>query len=411
MKRATLVLFCALLAWSCRQADAPAPDAPAQTKSAEPEDFVPAALEDANLLNIARGVAVVSRTGEASLVNSAAHAVDGMHDTFWWSPPEAPAQTIVYALAAPTRIDKVGATTLASESQTPARIRFEASRDGRSWRELATFAPTENTQLLPAKPAEALFLRVSTLEAADRSAAIHSFRAAGEETAPAAPRSFGGCWEINGFPSQIAERGGRITGVIGGERPTYLDGGVDGRVARVMWQRGPMWGFALLTATPDGSALTGLPLHEEPQSSHHGFAWFGRRCAARITPPRVREDLPRELLNRAGRWAMFGLAFGEDDTLINDRSATTIEDAAQLIAANRSRRLRIVAHEFRGRDAAENRRRATARIDALRNALTERGTDLSRVEFVGSGSDRTTIRWRFATERLLASRIDLETLP
>jgi hypothetical protein len=394
-----------LLAAACGGEKSQTPSQTATAASLADDTMPPPETEDDNIFSVARGLAVVSRTAENTLEHSAVHAVDGMTDTFWWSPPRAPSQTMVFSLGAPTRIEELGATLATPAIQVPASLKFETSMDGKSWSEALTYAPESGTALRPVTPREAKFVRVSVLEPKEEQAIIHSFRGRGRETASEL-RQFGGCWEVNGSASRLVQDGGRVYGVIGGRRPTLVEGGTDGRTARVMWQRGAMWGHAILTVTPDGATLTGLPFHEDPKGPNRGLAWFGSRCGD-LTGDTENAN-PLSFLERAGRWALYGIAFDGNDRLLENESASTLDVLAWALGNDAGERHRLVAYEFRESDPAANKRRAEARIDALRTALRERRADLSRVEFIGAGSDRPGTSARFATERFLESRIDLE---
>jgi hypothetical protein len=217
-------------------------------------------------------------------------------------------------------------------------------------------------------------------------------------------KPFDGCWTINGERALIVQRGARITGVIGeGKGVTALDGGTDGRVARVMWMRGPMWGYAAMTISADGRHLSALTFHKNPLTGYSGRAWIGGRCE---TNQSFEGMPPAHFVNRAGHWTLNGLAFDEREQLIETMSRDTLETAAKIIADAPTQRFRITAYEFRhAKD--ENRQRTAARIASLRTALEARGADLSRVELEAKGDDWQLAEPVFAVQRLLWSRIDL----
>jgi outer membrane protein OmpA-like peptidoglycan-associated protein len=362
-------------------------------------------IDGDNLLNLAYGASVVSRTGELNLVNSAVHAIDGMSTTLWTSSPGAPEQTLVFGLGGPSRIERLGVTA-ATKDRVPAKVRFDASADGSSWREIATLAPANRgTSMIDVTPFEARYLRVTTIDPAKYYSGLTSIHALGREVRPVERLSFEGCWTINTRPARLVQRGARITGTIGGGRPTFVDGGIEGRVAKLMWMRGPMWGYATATVTPDGKGISAITFHEEPLNNRAGEAWMGNRCdapaAATPVPP------PIDYLRRIGHWTMSGIVFDAAEHLIAEPSAVALDDAAAVIRAMPSQRFRIVAYEFRHTDPRENRRRTDARIDAVRAALRARGVDVSRIEFIAGGSERTDVDLPSALQRMLFSRVDL----
>jgi outer membrane protein OmpA-like peptidoglycan-associated protein len=331
--------------------------------------------------------------------------------TSWSSSPGAPQQTLVFALGAPSRIEQLGVTTL-EKNRSAAKVRFAASSDGRSWRDIITIEPAgKGTTMESVTPFESRYLRVDTIEPSEYYAVFMSVHAIGSEIRPPKRYSFDGCWSINTFDSTLFQNGARITGIIGGpKQPTYVDGGIDGRVAKLMWIQGPMWGYAAATLTPDGRNISAITFHEEPLFFSAGQAWIGSRCdetAARAANA-ISLLTPADYLRRTGRWALSGIVFDREDRLIEEPSAGTLDAAATLLRAAPSQRFRIVATEFRYNDPNENLRRSKTRVEAVRAALQSRGVDVSRIELAGNGSKRNDIQLPSALQRMLWSRIDLE---
>ena len=397
-------LLVPLLLLGCDRGSAPAPAA--QKESEAPRKVLD--YDADNLLNIASGASVVSRSAEFDLDHSALHAIDGMSTTRWLPPPGDANQSMVFALPAPARIDRVGVTTGLSDGEVPANVRFEVSRDGLSWRELTSFAPKRQAGplLVDVPPTDALYVRFTTREPKKQDIGIRSVHALGTETDVPQSQFFNGCWSINGSPAAFVQNGARIQGVVGSDKPMALDGGTDSRVARFMWLQGTMWGYAALTMAPDGRTLSMLVFHKEPFVGNAGAGWFGDRCngaPADITPAR-----PLEFLARVGHWSMFGLAFDATDRLIEDSSRSTLDAAADIIRNNPSQKIRIVAHEFRESTPEGNRAKTAARIAAVRAALQQRRVDVAKIELVAAGSESDVLESVFAVQRLLGSRIDLE---
>ena len=387
-------------------------------RKAPNDDSVPLAasipdIDGDNLLNLAYGAALVSRTGEMNLESSALHAIDGLSFSSWSSSPAAPEQTLVFSLGAVSRIEQLGVTT-ASKDQSPAKVRFAASSDGQSWRDVVTIEPAgKGTTMKGVTPFEARYLRVETLEPSQYYAVLTSVHAIGSEVRPPERHSFGGCWSINTFDATLVQNGARITGILGGvKQPTYVDGGIDGRVAKLMWIHGPMWGYAAATLTADGRNISAITFHEEPIFQNFGQAWIGSRCdenAPRSNAANASSPLtPADYLRRIGRWTMAGIVFDQQDHLIEEPSVATLDAAAALINAAPKQRFRIIAQEFRSNDANDNRRRTKARVDAVRAALLTRRVDVSRIEFLGNGSERKDVEMPSAIQRMLWSRVDLE---
>jgi hypothetical protein len=410
VNRRVSFLLIILTVAACKRAPEPPPAAPAPQRATNEEVTSIAAptldIDGDNLLNLAYGAALVSRTGELNLESSAINAIDGMSFSSWFSAPGAPEQTLVFALGGPSRIEQLGVTTT-DKTQSPAKVRFASSPDGRSWHDVVTIEPaSKGTTIQAVTPFEARYLRVETIGQAKYYAVLTSVHAIGSELRPSERQSFGGCWSVNTFGATLHQNGARITGVLGGvKHPTYVDGGIDGRVARLMWMRGPMWGYAAATLTPDGRNLSAITFHEEPGIYSIGEAWIGSRCETTAAPSLL---TPADYLRRIGHWTMSGIIFDAEDRLIEEPSAGTLDAATTLLRAAPSQRYRIVAMEYRNNDPNENLRHTKTRLEAVRAALQSRGINVSRIEFAAIGSKSDDIERPSAIQRMLWSRIDLE---
>ncbi|HEX6098533.1 MAG TPA: discoidin domain-containing protein [Thermoanaerobaculia bacterium] len=424
MSRPAVVLLvcCALVA--CRE-DAPAPAPATTTEAAPPTPSLPATPDNDvdNALNLLYGATVVSRTGELHLESSAVHTIDAFTETFWTSAPGVPETTLVYSMLAPTRLQRVGISTSRDPQDAVESVAFDASMDGRTWTELGTLkvARTHERQFIDVKPVVARYVRFRTLDTAGhyyvRMRGVH---ATGEEVGMPETPPFTGCWTINGERAHLEQNGARITGVIESDPPAYIEGGTDNRLGAIMWMRGPTWGYAAITRSPDGKHLSGLSFFQEADKNI-GEGWFGERCdAGRGFSPNVGRGFsppapgggglkPRptlELFARAKKVSLYGLVFDKDDRLVEEPSAPTLDAAASLIASS-PQRMRIVAHELRYDTPAENQRRVAARLQALRAALEKRGVDLARIDFVNAANDSGGIVLRSSLQRALLSRVDL----
>jgi hypothetical protein len=375
-------LLLVLLVASCAR---PAPQRAAATTlpGKLPADIV---NERSSLLDVTRGAAIVSRTGEAMLITSAMHTIDGDINTFWTPPPHDYPQSIVIALATPSRIDRVGFRSLTGLQSEANHVTFERSLDGASWQPLVTMTSrkVDQAQWTDVAPAEAAYLRVTIPDAAypDRDARLHSLLAHGVEVGAPINTSINGCWSINGEAAKFVQQGARVTGVVEqGKQPLFLTGGANGRMWRFNWIRGNDYGYTALAVSPDGKHLSALNWHEEAIPLFAAFPWFGNRgnCA----PASLRDDVPIALLRRAGHVSLFALQFDPNGNLLADASREELQSLESIIRSVPVA-LRIVAHEFR-QDSKRNKEIAEREIASLRAALAT--LDLARVEFVAAGSD------------------------
>jgi hypothetical protein len=365
------------------------------------------ANEASSLLDVARGATIVSRTAEALLTTSAIATIDGEIGSFWTPPPHDYPQSIVIALAAPSRIDRVGFRSLAELHGEANHVVFERSIDGANWQPLATMTTrhVSTAQWLAIAPADAAYLRVTIADAAykDADARVHSLLAHGTEVAAPKNAAVDGCWSINGEAAKFAQRGARVTGVVEqNKQPLFLAGGSNGRIFRFNWIRGNDYGYTALTVSPDGKHLSALNWHEEAIPLFTAFPWFGDRGDCAATP--LRDDVPIALLHRAGRVSLFALQFDANGNLLADASRDELQSLVSIIRGVPVP-LRIIAHEFRF-DTKRNKEIAEREIASLRAALAN--VDLTRVEFVAAGSDSPRQVPESDAARAIYSSVDVE---
>lgn len=343
-------------------------------------------LERNNLLNFVEGTTVVSRTAELTLEQSAIRPIDGEWNSNWSQPAGDPVQSIVYAFAGTATIEEVGATTIAGLAAAAKKVSFETSNDGVTWEPLATIAmkAIADPQLAKVTPRHAKFLRFTTLESYGEYATIYAAFAHGSlERQPQA--DVAGCWEVNGLPAQFSRTGARITGWIGGDHPLFLDGGTTGHFDRFAWASGPQHGLAALNIAPDGRTFSAMKWHEVADPLQFGESWFGKRVPCNAAQPKP-EPVPLVWLQKTGGFPVFGLAFDANDQLVESESSSALDEMAAIVKIAQQR-LGVISHEFSGTDA-DNRTRTSKRIDSLRAALAKRGVDVSKLDFMASGSDR-----------------------
>jgi len=316
---------------------------------------------------MAHGATVVSRTGEALLEVSALHAIDGDPWSYWMS-QDLP-QSMVVALPARGRIDKVGIRTAAKGGFTANHVTFEASLDGRAFSPMITVksAATDDAQWFDVKPVEAAYLRATMTDSAlpNQYVRLASILARGAELEPPHPGDINGCWTLNGEQARFVRRGEQVVGVVqSGKEPMRLAGAFDGRIYRLSWIRGNDYGMTLMTVSPDGQHLSAMNWHEEAIPMFFDASWFGERGHCSLQVPNATE-VAVALLRRTGRYSLYGL--------------TDVKGMLKAFPTHR-----FVAHEFRFPTAKENRDAAERALAPLRalggDAFIAQGSDAPRQE-------------------------------
>ena len=415
MKRPAVLLLVLLALFGCRERREEPQE---ETMFIQPRKHP---YDGGNLLNLAFGASVVSRTAEQTLDTTPVHALDGSPMTQWVSPPGGPRQSAVFSLPAPARIRQVGVLTTAKN--VPHEVRFAASMDGVNWRDVATVRckPTLAAQVVDVPPFDGRYLRVEIADDKAYYASLTSVHASGELlSAPVVPE-IEGCWRINGAAASFRRNGARVVGAIGTKTPTVIDGGSDGRVYRLMWKRAAMWGYATITVAPDGKTLSGLLWHEEVNPLHAGEGWFGTRVPWGAAPASGRPPTDRleagaapaaapSLLQQPGRWSLYGVRFDANDRILAAESKPTLDYTAQLMKSVPSQRWRLIGREFNAGSEERNQVRSAARVAAVRNALRARGIDPHLMDIIAAGDMRASSAVDSTSQRVMESAVELRVL-
>jgi F5/8 type C domain len=375
---------------------------------------VPERAAPPNLLEIARGAAVVSRTGEAILTSSAVRAIDGDPHTMWVCPPGDPLQTLVYSLPARARVEQLGLRTSGKEEYRASSIRLDLSLDGQNFATAATVTPkvSDEPQFFRISPAEASFVRVSVLGARGTYVQIGSLYAVGKLLDPVKPGELGGCFSLNGSPASFTQKGSSVDGFIGGDDGSTLEGGSDGRFYRFAWVRGPQYGLAAMSVTPDGKHASAVVWHEEALQITQFLAndVLGDRVPCGTPAPHP-ISVFRSYLERFRYFPLYGLRFNDSGRLLEDDSAATLLRVTEFLIANPNLPVRFAAHELLQSTPELNRRIAQARIDSLRTALQKNGVNLARVTFAALGAEQPHREASIDLTRAMYSSVDLELKP
>ncbi len=382
---------CLLSALACKPKpwvpEAPPKPTPAQLRQAHIDEAPDDSGERSNLLNIARGAAVASRTAELLLENSAVRVIDGEPRSDWMSPAGDSLQTLTLSLGARCRIDHIGVRSLPNYGVKV--VEFETSLDGKTFKPLAThtFERRDGEQMFDVQPVEALYLRATTKENFAGTADIQSILARGQELEVPPQRTISGCWSLNSAPAAFVDEGGTTRGFFDFRERMMLEGGFDGRVWRFVWTRGAQFGLIAMTLTPDSAHMSAVKFYIDTDPHHVGEDLLGDREPCKALPAIPISTTLRTYLGRLGYVPLYGLHFDAHDQLVAAESEFALNQIAALIRETAPRPLTLISRELRGANAAADRATAKARLDSLEAELKKRGFDLSRVKFVVKGRD------------------------
>jgi hypothetical protein len=380
-RAATLVV---LLTCACREAPPAAPPPPTAT-AAKPVAEKRDPGETLNLLDMAHGAAVVSRTAELMLEASAIRAIDGDQNTGWSTPPGDTNQSIVISMPARARVEEIGIRSPLNDQLRVNNVSVEASTDGRTFTTLAEPAlqSANDTQTFPVTATDAQYLRLTITGATGGIATISSVQAHGKFVTTPKPGPIAQCWSVNGLPTQFSEQAGAVRGRSGsGSAPLRFDGGVEGALYRFAWVRGPDRGYTAITVSPAGEGLSGIRWFVKPIPKNFGGSWFGEK--GDCPPSAPFQSLVAHFLGRGESYPLFGLHFDDQDRVVIPSSEEALAVIAGVVGTAGSRKVEILSRELRENDDGANMRRARARLDSLRTVLAARRVNVGLLVFTPS---------------------------
>ncbi len=395
---AALVISIVLVACRADEPDLPTPT-PGTAESSQP-----------NLLSLARGAAVTTRTGELRLDASALHAIDDDPATSWTTPPRDPAHMMVIALPARSMIEQVGVTIARDEA--PGSVLFERSVDGQTFTPLGTvqLIDPSRPEFLNVPPSEASSLRVTIQEGTEKTVAIASLYASGTETAEYIPPVFEGSWQINGRDARFVQEGIRIRGDVAAEPPIHIDGAWIERSFRFLYMRGNEYGFGALVVSPDGRSLNGMTWYHKITPIHAAPAWFGEKTGDESSGPGDHQVMDR-WLERSGSVPLFGIVFDTEGDIRPEASEQSLRWLVSRISRSGSGSLSLIRRILEPAAADSVRGTATRQLDSLRSELVRRGVDVARVRFDVVGPDDLEQVPQKRLEREMLTSVELRLSP
>lgn len=375
---------------------------------------VPAFLkyeEAGNVVSLAEGAVVTSRTGELNLSSTPMHALDSQLLTAWSTPPGDPQQSCVISLAAPTLIDHAVLSNAGVGGGGAKRIRIDYSTDGLAFSGGTTVevSRADSGQKLPIPPATVRALRLTLLDSLSPSDTITvptlEFR--GRVTAPSAEVDPSGTWRVDDRVLHLQRSGNRLFGQLSGKMPLHLYGSMRGNVGRFVWTRVNQYGYGFITFDPSLKALNALLWYEKPIQLFSAPAWFG----ISHTPNNSFNMLPLETMVGVGlhvtrRFSAFDVRFADAGNVADPESADTIERLARFAAENSRYNFQLVSYFFSGDQAADAKRTDT-RLENIRALLASKQLLAPNLELVSSGGRIDTDAPTNALDRQLYDRIDL----
>jgi hypothetical protein len=369
--------------------------------------------EGPNVLALGRGATIVDRSGEISFEYSSMFTIDGQPTSMWSSPPGNIEQWLVAELPVRTRIDALGlvSATFAIGSSVE-DVRFELSLDGTGWTDLGIFSfdRIDGKQLKPIDPAEAKFIRFTTLTNHGNAVVTHipTLLAHGEELEPWRRPSIEGRWMLNDVEGHFREDGRRVYGRVDLDPPMWIDGAWGERIVRFAWVRGRSYGVGLIAVSPGGEGLNGIWWYENVVDfgNELGQPWFGRRIGDPDQFQVPTSGVAQLHIERDGRFPLFGLIVDERGEFDPEASRPAVDFLRLALDTFPQYRVRLEVSEFGSEQAAPNLEKSRRIADRLRAGLEAQGLPGGRLFVTPIGSERP-YPWRNAPlQRLMYSRVD-----
>lgn len=370
----------------------------------------PVAPQRANLAAFVNGATIVARTGELQLSDSALHAFDGDTGTTWTSPPgdfqhSADLELPVAATVSAVTID----LSMPVYAARPVKeISVDASRDGTTFTPVATLRLDRNhgRQRFVVRPVHANLLRFTTrTNFGDRRfLAVPEIKVEGVTTGTWRKPDISGVWDVHGDVLVLQQSGSRVSGFLQtAAAPVVLEGGWNGRILCLYWMQKNAFGIAALTASSDGSRMSGFVWDQKAILSYFWTTWFGsKKSGVEAVPAAAAESLLERHLRRAGFVPLYQVS-------ADHVTSEAISEIVRVVRENPAQRFRIVVRNFLSDDSAANREASKQFASALSAELARAGISPARLPVTAAGDERLGRKWSLL-RRTIQTRAELEVV-
>lgn len=398
----TLLSALCLLLSSCRQSPTESPNAALPPPAP-------------SYLNLMTGLMVSDRSGELYLQASALHAIDGMPNSVWTSPPGDPNQRLTVSFPTLTRITHLGLSTgqLPVKGRAVTQVSFESSANGSDFQPLTTVevSGAGDDQLREIPPTDVLALRASIQKTIGNAGLsdLPELLIRGTELEPVVQPDLSGQWKLNNLTAHFQSlEGDRILGRIQMDPPLLIDGARNAGWIEFTWARGPQYGIGVLVPDHTGTKLNIVYWFQEAIPQFRADPLFGHRIGESpisLDPLAVAINL----LGRKRPYPLYQLRFDGDNRLTPE-SMPAIAGLAELLARLPRSRFRMVAHD-NSRSSAEDDLLATQQqLTSVREAMARGGIDVGRVDFLPAGRQFMRDDPKIPHHHRLHSRLELEVI-
>ncbi|HEX5035610.1 MAG TPA: OmpA family protein [bacterium] len=381
----------------------------------------PAAVERSDLLDLANGAVVLSKSSEYGGAQwSALALLDGTGGLGWCSEDKAPfPHEIVIELARPASVDAVAFDQTGAQESGYAGI---SAKDIEVWASNASpsdgFAKVLQVQLPKggkqefklAAPAPARWLKfvIRSNWGNANYTELMELEAYGQPLpGPVTQAPITGTYNTNYGPIQFEQSGNTVKGCYYKGDGTF-SGTTDGRVVQCEWRQdqGKRFGTALMIVSADGGLINGFWYHD----GNLAGPWNGVRAkpgedaGCRLN---MKESAIAAGIAQTGRSITYGILFDTASDKIKPESEPTLTEVLALLNAQPALSLGIEGHtDAQGADAY-NQDLSQRRAQSVVNWLAAKGVAAARLTASGFGKTKPVSDNATPQGRALNRRVEL----
>jgi outer membrane protein OmpA-like peptidoglycan-associated protein len=377
-----------------------------------------AAELERSLVSFSSGALVVERSPEYSAAWGNIWITDENPKTGWCCPSgQISNNIIVIELAETSVFNRLEFDTGSADAKGRGAkdILVELSDDGptEGFREIASvsLADRQDNQSFPVTVDQSgkwIRLTVKNNHGDSEYTELMDFRAYGKQLTKTPLPDVSGTYATNYNDFHLRQEGTSVTGCYEWDEGV-LNGGIEGRIMKFIWQERDGKGPAVMVFTSDGEKFFGFWWYEGQENA--AGTWDGVKKSQEVGgcphwSGGVQEQMTEELLE-FGRVRLYGINFDYDSDIIRDESKPTLDKIVAMLKSEQTMQLIIEGHTDSDGTAEHNQILSQKRAESVKLYLTSAGTSSSRLFTEGYGESIPVAPNTTATGKAQNRRVEL----
>jgi len=234
-------------------------------------------------------------------------------------------------------------------------------------------------------------LTIKTNQGSAEYSELFSFRGFGKKPTFSTPENISGTYSTNYANFHVRQQGTALTGCYE-FKEGLLNGAIEGRVMKIMWQQNNGGGPAVMVFSRDGKTFRGFWWYSGSEKGAPSGIWTGKKMSDNVGgcphwSGSVGGELKKKLLDEK-RARIYGILFDTDADRIKSESEPVLEEVLALLKSEPEWKLTIEGHTDAMGSDAHNVTLSQKRAASVAAYLREGGIDAGRLKTVGFGESK-----------------------